>query len=881
MAKELLTIISAVLGLASLASAFDPEAKSNVAIYYGQGSNQPRLAEFCQETAFDIINIGFINSFLDQDPLTGLPGSNFGNQCWADTYVVDGIPSKLYSQCPNLVEDIPLCQAAGKKVFLSLGGGHDTYWIDTIEASTKFADWLWGAFGPKTDVWESTDSPRPFGDAVVDGFDFDIEYNGSWGYANMIKRLRKRFEETSDRAFYISAAPQCPIPDQQLGVAIANSFIDFVWVQFYNSNPCSARDFVEGTKNGFNFDDWVKVIKEGANPNAKLYVGLPASESAAQPGFYLTPEEVQPLVKKYMDKYPETFGGVMLWEATESRNNQIGGVTYGDRIREILFDLDPNHPAPSPTPTSMSTTSTTSTASTTSPSTNSSSATSSTPVPTLSTSTTTSTTSGTPSGSSASTTPSKTVVSPSVTITFTPTHTSTLSESSTTRSETFFVPTSSTPMMSKTPPATESSTPATTLSGFPASPSTSVSVTSSSVTSGRPTTSKPSTSSTSVPSNTPITTGTSTAVPSSTSIASPTSTTCSESSIVITTHISSSTPNVSKTLSASTPTVSLSTSTQTTVTLTVFPTPTHSGTTFPGVSTSSSSMPPSNTHHTEASTSKPVIPTSSASSTNTSSTSRIVTPTTTVPSTPTSSLSATTSSAQATNNECDEATTTTSMTEPTTSHSSNTASVTVEPTATEPVTTTTIIVTWYTSICPTGFTTITTTLTSTYCPGTASASATATNPPGSVQPTDPADIPEGWTSTVTVCSVCAATPTTVTLTLPPAETFEKSTSAQPTDSPVEEVPSGEGYTTIIGSKSTTTAVIIAVPSASTSNPVIGGASSAYPSSTFFIHPSTSRVSVVPSGTQGDAPIFTGGASRISGLAKGVSILIALSLSCLW
>lgn len=110
-----------------------------------------------------------------------MPGSNFGNQCWADTYIVDGVPSKLYSQCPNLVEDIPACQAAGKKIFLSLGGGYQTYEIDTIDSSTKFADWLWGAFGPKTDAWESAGSPRPFGDAVVDGFDFDIEYNGSWG----------------------------------------------------------------------------------------------------------------------------------------------------------------------------------------------------------------------------------------------------------------------------------------------------------------------------------------------------------------------------------------------------------------------------------------------------------------------------------------------------------------------------------------------------------------------------------------------------------------------------------------------------------------------------------------------------------------------------
>ncbi|KAJ0415859.1 glycoside hydrolase superfamily [Aspergillus carlsbadensis] len=333
-----LTFVSAISGLASLASAFVPEAKSNVAIYYGQGFNQPRLAEFCDSTAFDIINIGFINSFPDQNPLTGLPGSDFGNQCWAETYSVNGIPSQLKSHCANLVADIQTCQEAGKKIFLSLGGGHNSYQLDSIDSSTKFANWLWGAFGPKRDDWVGETKPRPWGDIVVDGFDFDIEYNGHLGYANMIKVLRKRFSENSDKPYYISAAPQCAIPDEQLAVAIKNAPIDFVWVQWYNTRPCSARDFVDGTKNGFNFDQWVDVIKAGANPNAKLYVGLPASEGAANAGFYLTPQEVKPLVKKYMNKYPETFGGVMLWEATESERNQINGVSYADNIREILFD---------------------------------------------------------------------------------------------------------------------------------------------------------------------------------------------------------------------------------------------------------------------------------------------------------------------------------------------------------------------------------------------------------------------------------------------------------------------------------------------------------------------------------------------------------------
>ncbi|KAL2863509.1 class III chitinase ChiA1 [Aspergillus lucknowensis] len=882
MASKLLTFVSAISALASQASAFHPEAKSNVAVYYGQGFNQPRLAEFCQETAFDIINIGFINRFPDQDLFTGLPGSDFGNQCWADTYFVDGLPSMLYSQCPNLREDIPICQAAGKKIFLSLGGGHDTYKINTIDSSTKFADFLWGAFGPKTEDWEADDKPRPFGDAVVDGFDFDIEYNGSLGYANMIKRLRRRFTEVPDRTFYISVAPQCPIPDKQLSVAIANSLVDFVWVQFYNSNPCSARDFVEGTKNGFNFDDWVEVIKEGANPNAKLYVGLPASQSAALPGYYLTPQEVEPLVKKYMNKYPETFGGIMLWEATESKNNQIDGVSYADKIRDILFDLDPNHPTPTPSPTPTPTptltttastfTSTTSTTTTPTPSETPSSSTSSTPVVSETTSTTmtsasTTSTSVTPSGSSTPTTSSAPVVPPTSAETESSTQTSTPStiETSTTCSGTTVSSTSTYPSSSSSPSTTPTS-----------SGSSSTTPSSTPLPSSSPTASETSTSSHTSHSDCSTTSPSSAPGPQSPS--SSTSTVASTS-----THTASNTPSVSETPSG---TVS-PTSSRTTVTLTVFPTPPSSAATpSPTVSASSSSVAPPETSTepstsetsqiSSLSTSRPVIPTPSSSSTSAVPSTGPENPTPSGSGVPTLSPSETLPSQTVTTSSGDSDSTTSSAesTEPTarpsttspaaesTTKPTDTGSVTSNPITTEPATTTTIIVTSYTSICPTGFTTITTTLTSTYCPST----ATATGTP---------DIPESWTTTITVCTVCAATPTTVTLTLPPATSTDEPTAVQPSDVPGGKNPNGD-LTTITGPASTTTYVVIPVPTASASRPVIGGP---YPSSSsFYLQPSPSRP-VSPSGTQnGENSVFTGAASCVLGLSWGSPMLAALILS---
>lgn len=69
-------------------------------------------------------------------------------------------------------------------MLLSVGGKAGTYQLTGVAAGIQFADFLWGAFGPRTSSWVANNSPRPFdiynegvfSEAVVfDGFDFDIE----------------------------------------------------------------------------------------------------------------------------------------------------------------------------------------------------------------------------------------------------------------------------------------------------------------------------------------------------------------------------------------------------------------------------------------------------------------------------------------------------------------------------------------------------------------------------------------------------------------------------------------------------------------------------------------------------------------------------------
>lgn len=139
------------------------------------------MRHFCQEPSIDIINLGFLNVFPDQG-LNGFPETNFGNQCGSETFTIGDEKTGLLSNCHQLWEDIPVCQALGKKVFLSLGGAHPSNQKIKDEDSAKaFANFLWLAFGPPTEEWAAIGGPRPFQNLTVDGFDFDIENNGGFG----------------------------------------------------------------------------------------------------------------------------------------------------------------------------------------------------------------------------------------------------------------------------------------------------------------------------------------------------------------------------------------------------------------------------------------------------------------------------------------------------------------------------------------------------------------------------------------------------------------------------------------------------------------------------------------------------------------------------
>lgn len=72
-------------------------------------------------------------------------------------------PGTGLANCASLASDIQTCQAKGKILTLSLGGGGVNVGFDSDSQAESFADTIWN------DFLGGSSSTRPFGSAVLDG----------------------------------------------------------------------------------------------------------------------------------------------------------------------------------------------------------------------------------------------------------------------------------------------------------------------------------------------------------------------------------------------------------------------------------------------------------------------------------------------------------------------------------------------------------------------------------------------------------------------------------------------------------------------------------------------------------------------------------------
>ncbi|KAI9020807.1 glycoside hydrolase superfamily [Phycomyces nitens] len=302
--------------------------------YWGQNSangasTQKPLASYCDGSA-DVI----IMSFLYQFNLGGLPVLNLANAC-TDVY-----PGTQQLNCPQT------CQGKGVKILLSLGGASGAYGFQSDSQGAVFAQTLWNLFG------KGTASNRPFQDAVVDGFDLDIEGGGATGYSTLVTSLRSLFSSDSSKTYMITAAPQCPFPDAMLGSVINAVGFDAINVQFYN-NYCSP------TSSNFNFNTWDAWAKSTSpNKNVKIFLTVPGSPSAAGSG-YVPFAQLSPIIKSVASQY-SSYGGVSVWDASQSYSNTEVSPDFAHALAQLVHGTSVTSPgtgstAPTPTSTSVNT----------------------------------------------------------------------------------------------------------------------------------------------------------------------------------------------------------------------------------------------------------------------------------------------------------------------------------------------------------------------------------------------------------------------------------------------------------------------------------------------------------------------------------------------
>ncbi|KIY51341.1 glycoside hydrolase family 18 protein, partial [Fistulina hepatica ATCC 64428] len=277
---------------------------------------QQPISYYCNDDAVDVFPIAFVTEFFG----TGdLPVINLANTCnTSDNTTFSG--TELLD-CSGLADDITTCQTNGKIVTISLGGSTGAAQFTSDDEAATFAETIWNVF-----LGGSSDT-RPFGDAVLDGVDLDIEGGTTDYFSTFISTLRSYFDD-ADKDYYVTGAPQCVYPDAIMGTVLNNASFDAVYVQFYN-NECGLQN--ADTYSDWDFgiwDYWARYVS--LNSDVKIFIGAPAASLAAGSG-YVDVDTLSSIAVDMRNTFP-SFGGVMLWDESQAYAND----RYDLAIKEAL-----------------------------------------------------------------------------------------------------------------------------------------------------------------------------------------------------------------------------------------------------------------------------------------------------------------------------------------------------------------------------------------------------------------------------------------------------------------------------------------------------------------------------------------------------------------
>ena len=316
---------------------------SNIAVYWGEEELDLPLRAVCADPAYSVINVAFVyNIGGPYNPTLSLDNG----QC------TDPPIGAAQLNCTTVGQAITDCQRKyGKTVMLTLGGADGMYGFysaqDAIERAGQM--WRWYLGGQPS----AEEPPRPFGSAVFDGLDLDLEgQQGISGWQvsrgpnitywiNFTDTVRA-LGASSGRYVYFSGAPQCPFQDETMGpdsnftavpTVLSHSFFDWLNIQYYNNAPICGVS-VPSTFHD-NFLTWVAGVASPSSPNPSLRLLIGLLGSGAAGGGYVNVSTLQSVVAGIASH--SAFAGCMVWE--EGEINGTGNV-YQTQLKKMLDSLN-------------------------------------------------------------------------------------------------------------------------------------------------------------------------------------------------------------------------------------------------------------------------------------------------------------------------------------------------------------------------------------------------------------------------------------------------------------------------------------------------------------------------------------------------------------
>lgn len=263
------------------------------AAYWGQGSASTTLASVCGR--YDIVFLSFLPDFGNGQDVTSNSAINIAGHSLSQT-----------------ATDIGTCQGQGKKIILSMGGGVGNYGFTSAADAKSTATKIWNAY------LGGSGTNRPFGSVKLDGVDLDVEMaSGAQYYSDFAKTLKGLY---TGKKYYLTAVPQCPYPDNNLGpksgtvLGDSGSLFDYVSIQFYNNPSCAGSNTVSG------YGPW---NTWAAGVGVKLLPTFPASSSDAGSGYQPASTVAGELKQLSSDS---TYGGWNLFTAEDDNgfSSQLG-----------------------------------------------------------------------------------------------------------------------------------------------------------------------------------------------------------------------------------------------------------------------------------------------------------------------------------------------------------------------------------------------------------------------------------------------------------------------------------------------------------------------------------------------------------------------------